>query len=242
MNAKLKSILIAVTFIFFALCLMGILWFLYCIDQLSGKIIAVIGIPAVICLAAAVYSLKNPSSVDRSYSNLFSEAPDKLKDIRDAVHIKYREQSVDMRIKSPDIRSLIEDPLFALDGKAIYKKVIAYCQTMGISEEELICDIKLGEVFKGVLSLICIGNKYTLYCNAVSGSVFLLYNNSIKKVSSFISEDKENGINIFFISLESENRVYNMRCLAYTENEVLHYYMTISRSLHHDCEISGFNN
>lgn len=241
MDNKVKSIITSITFIFFALCLGGILLFAYAIGDLNLLLGAVLGIPMLICIIFAVRILKNPNLVDQGYAHYLATEPDKINNSREKAHHRHQKRHTDFCIKDPDIKSIITNPLFALDGKKLYKKIIASAAEMGITEEELTDDIHRGEVFKCIYSIICIGNKYTLYCDAVHGIHFLLFNDSIIKVSTVIIEETEYKINYFYIALEYKNFIYKMRCEDYMENEILHYYLTISRNLHHDCEIAAFN-
>ena len=241
MDNRIKSIITSITFIFFALCLGGILLFAYAIGDLNLLIGAVLGIPMLICIIVAVYILKKPNSVDKGYAHYLKTEPDKINNSREKARCRHQKRHTDFCIKDLDIKSIITDPLFALDGKKLYKKIIASAAAMGIAEDELTADIRRGEVFKCIYSIICIGNKYTLYCDAVQGIHFLFFNDSIMKVSTVITEDTEYKINYFFIALEYKNNIYKMRCEDYMENEILRYYLTISRNLHHDCEIADFN-
>lgn len=241
MNNKTKAIICSLTFLFFALCIGGILLFVYAIGELNLLIASFFGVLMLVCIAAAVYFLKKPNSVDKGYAHYLATEPEKIESSREKAHQRQQKRHTDLCIKSPDLKSIITDPLFALDGKKLYSKIIASAAAINISEDELINDIHLGEVFKCIYSLICIGSRYTLYCDPIHGIHFLISNDRIIKIYPLITEDKQYHINYFYICIETENYTYKMRCEEYMENEILHYYLTIGRNLHHDCKISGLN-
>lgn len=238
---RVKAILTGTVFIVFALFMGGIMLFAYAIGDLDLKLGVFFAVPILLSIVMAVYIFKNPNKVDQGYAHYLKTDPDRINYSREKAHTRHQKRHTDYCIKEPDLKSIVTNPLFALDGNRLYKKMISSASEIGVSEEELISDVRLGEVFKSIFSLICIGNKYTVYCDPIHGIQFVIGNDSVRRIYTVIEEEQEYHINYFYIYLETENLRYKMRCEDYMENEILHYYLSISRNLHHDCEISTLN-
>ena len=173
-------------------------------------------------IAEGIYELTHDPEKKRSKIGYDEKKVEKLRDRREIWASKGIKFTLETAIRTWT---------FSPAHEKYWKALLECAAAAGVSEQELIADSALGEVFSDVTAVISVGREYTAYCMPLKNGQLVLRNDTARRIYRKIEKTDVyfNGIysnteSKFFIMFDNGKKVYKMRCEENCDRFILDAY------------------